>query len=64
MYLPIFKALELLQVSKPTFYRLVKRGVIRRVQIPTTRKFLYSKKDIDALLAGNHINPDTHHYEL
>ena len=64
MYLPIFKALELLQVSKPTFYRLVKRGVIRRVQIPTTHKFLYSKKDIDALISGNHINPDTRCYEL
>ena len=64
MYIPVFKALDLLQVSRPTLLRLVKRGLIRRVQIPTTRKFLYSKEDIDALLSGNHIDPHTHHYEL
>ena len=63
MFVSIYKALELLQVSKPTFYRLVKRGLIRRIQIPTTHKFLYSKDDIVALISGNHINPDTHLYE-
>ena len=57
--LSLADAASALGVSRRTAERLIERGVLRRVVIPTSRRLLIDLRDIEALVLAGKGRPST-----
>ena len=49
-YMTSYEVLKTLKITKPTLYRLVNKGIIRRSQMKGLRKYAYNKADVLAVI--------------